>query len=132
MDIKKVYVVTEGAYSDYGIHSIWSNKKEADDMAKILSHSEYNSTRVEEWEIDKPCLEKMGFTVRIDLESGELTIPEDKWDIKNPYLCVITKPGHGYYDFKQKIIYAEHFSVEQALKSARDFRIQELAKKSGV
>lgn len=50
----KVYVVTEGSYSDYHIVAIFSDKNNADIHAALLNSTEsfYDEARVEEWDVD--------------------------------------------------------------------------------
>ena len=50
----KVYVVTEGSYSDYHIVAIFSDKNNADIHAALLNSTEsfYDEARVEEWNVD--------------------------------------------------------------------------------
>lgn len=48
----KVYVVTDGSYSDYHIVSIFSTKEKADIHAALLNSSNYQEANVEEWDVD--------------------------------------------------------------------------------
>ena len=129
----KIFIVTTGEYSDYSIHSVWSTQKQAEDMVKILNNERYNYASFEEYEVDKPCEEKAGFEVIIDFKTGELSKPDSFIYLdENPSPCVLETPRVDFYDSGKTRIYAEHFSVEQALKSARDFRATELAKQSGI
>ena len=50
----KVYVVTEGSYSDYHIVAIFSDKNNADIHAALLNSTEsfYDEAIVEEWDVD--------------------------------------------------------------------------------
>lgn len=50
----KVYIVSEGCYSDYHIVAIFSDKNKADIHATLLNSTEsfYDEARVEEWDID--------------------------------------------------------------------------------
>lgn len=48
----KVYVVTEGSYSDYHIDSIFSTREKADIRVALLNSSDYRDADVEEWDVD--------------------------------------------------------------------------------
>jgi len=56
----KVYVVTEGSYSDYHIVAIFSDKNNADIHAALLNSTEsfYDEARVEEWDVDAEALNR--------------------------------------------------------------------------
>ena len=49
----KVYVVTSGSYSDYGINCIFSSRERAEQYIKVTAngYDEFNSIR--EWDVDK-------------------------------------------------------------------------------
>src|SRR4051812_45047302 len=48
LNSNKIYLVGVGEYSDYGVHSAWSEKDKAEKLVKILG----GSSRVEEYLID--------------------------------------------------------------------------------
>ncbi len=48
----KIYIVTDGEYSDYGIEAVFTDKKQAE-MFAALHHCKY----VEEWESDTASFE---------------------------------------------------------------------------
>ena len=45
----KIYVITTGSYSDYGIHSIWSTKEKAEEVNKLVE----DTNDVDEWDVDQ-------------------------------------------------------------------------------
>ncbi len=45
----KVYVVTSGSYSDYGIEEIFEKEEDAEALATVL----FDGNGVEEWEVNK-------------------------------------------------------------------------------
>lgn len=53
----KVYIVTSGEYSDYGIDACFSTKKQAEQFIKnsttIDKFYSYTGYRIEEWELDR-------------------------------------------------------------------------------
>lgn len=52
--MSKIYVVTEGDYSDYHIEACFSTKKKAQEYIKNAKkvHESYYYPRIEEWELD--------------------------------------------------------------------------------
>lgn len=67
----QVFVVTTGAYSDYGISSIFSTREKAQSWIDKHHSGEY---RIEEYELDE-CASHVVLTrheVDIDLESGDI------------------------------------------------------------
>ena len=54
--MKKVYVVTKGCYSAYGIYVIFSEKKKAEEFIKIMFPEKEgfkeDDGKIEEWELD--------------------------------------------------------------------------------
>ena len=51
--MSKVYIVTQGAYSDYGIDSVFSNKEQAEKRALLIADQYNEDAYVEEYEIDE-------------------------------------------------------------------------------
>jgi hypothetical protein len=75
----KVYVVTEGEYSDYSIVKVFLNKEKAEKYAELYGKGDwFDTTRVEEYIVydeffDSKLTEPIEFYVQfIDLESGKL------------------------------------------------------------
>jgi len=141
-----IYIVTTGEYSDYGIHSLWSTKEKAEGMKKILDLNTYSDARIQEYELDGEAKEKPGVRVLIDANTGEI-IPEHG-SIKYPHDDICRTP-HTYYQENYYIlreipgvhgkqhcntptIEALHFTLEQALKAARDKRMAVLALRNGI
>jgi hypothetical protein len=53
MEMKKVWVVTAGCYSDYHVVGLYSTKKNAELIHKKLSEVEFSDmNEIEEWKID--------------------------------------------------------------------------------
>lgn len=70
----KVYVVTTGAYSDYTIQKIFTNKEKAEEYKEWL----YDSNDIEEYEIEDD-LEVSKFykiTVSYEVHDTRITVPE--------------------------------------------------------
>lgn len=50
----KVYVVTEGEYSDYGIEAVCSTREKAEQVCKAITEADkYKDPKVEEWKLDE-------------------------------------------------------------------------------
>lgn len=56
----KVYVVTQGEYSDYSIRAIFDNKEQADLYCESVEGAEYSWDKpdIEEWEMNEVRLNK--------------------------------------------------------------------------
>ena len=67
--MKKVYVVTSGCYSDYGIETIFSNKRDAKEWIKryieIDEPYDKDEIRIEEYYLDIPKKEWVITNVRM-------------------------------------------------------------------
>lgn len=51
----KIYIVTSGSYSDYGINCVFSTKEKADEYVKMKNLSDrWEDYNVEEYDVDKP------------------------------------------------------------------------------
>ena len=51
--MSKVYIVTQGAYSDYGIDSVFSNMEQAEKRALLIADQYNEEAYVEEYELDE-------------------------------------------------------------------------------
>ena len=51
--MSKVYIVTQGAYSDYGIDSVFSNKEQAEKRALLIADQYDEDAYIEEYELDE-------------------------------------------------------------------------------
>jgi hypothetical protein len=62
-EMKKVYAVSSGSYSDYRVDAIFSTKKLAEEFMRIIPHNDYNA--IEEYEIDPvaPDIIKRGYSI---------------------------------------------------------------------
>ena len=50
MDKKKIYIVTSGDYSDYGINAVFSTKEKAEEFMDTVG----SDSRIEEYSLDEP------------------------------------------------------------------------------
>lgn len=54
----KVYVVTSGEYSSYGIDAIFSTRELAQKFIDDSNYNKYSAVNIEEWELDSAQGEK--------------------------------------------------------------------------
>jgi len=82
--MKKVYVITQGSYSDYHICAIFSDKKKAEEMVDFFN-DEYEQATIEEWPIDvAPSRNRKKFSVFMRKNGDVEKINEDKlYDVTN-------------------------------------------------
>ena len=131
----KVYVITKGHYSDYGICAVAIDREKAE-MLKIACSDRWEEARVEEYDTEefKPIFEgKLPYMVYFD-ESGsvdlvELSSPEyfecginsgTRWD----------KVRKTHYKTILVSLYAKN--EEQAIKVAAEKRAEYLAEEFGL
>ena len=131
----KVYVITKGSYSDYGICAVAIDREKAE-MLKIACSDRWEEARVEEYDTEefKPIFEgKLPYMVYFD-ESGsvdlvELSSPEcfecginsgTKWDKVRKTWCKTILVS----------LYAKN--EEQAIKVAAEKRAEYLAEEFGL
>jgi hypothetical protein len=132
----KIFIVTDGEYSDYSICSVWSTKEKADEMVRIKRLDEYSSARVEEYEVDPTeYVEKEGIRVMISMGTGEMIMElEDRFmgkTHKYPHPDVFVSPG-TWYHVENNTIESIHLTEELALKAARDFRAKKIAEQNNL
>lgn len=78
----KVYIVTSGSYSDYGIRGVFLDKAAAE--AWVAEHNERKARyrddyEIEEWDADKPREEFNGcYSVTVD-KNGSVVADETQW-----------------------------------------------------
>lgn len=72
--MSKIYVVTSGEYSDYGIDAIFSTKEKAQEYITIRTNSEYiwNELEIEEYELDRMAEPPEFVFVEKDLYKGSV------------------------------------------------------------
>jgi len=97
----KVYVVTSGQYSDYGINAIFSTRERALDYIQAFEDDGYHSMGIEEYELDvlKPN-GRRAFNVRLDGVTGdviraEIASSSYSFDIGNEFYKDIQGNFHG-------------------------------------
>lgn len=143
-----VWIVTTGSYSDYSVHSVWSTEELAKRMEAILLRGYRNDANHFSIEVDSPCKENAGVSVSINLTTGEKDdLPVEEVTIETPEVDFydyvsegeIVKDSYGRFVVKdingedvEVFVEAKNFTERKALKSARDFRAQFLARRAGI
>ena len=153
-------MVTTGQYSDYSIHSLWTDREKAEKLVEILNRERYAYADINEMELDRPAKEMAGFKVLIDLTTGE-QVADEYISMNQP--CVIDADGprvfpwncarrenlkkidgewktlrynHIGWEDKKNIVPCQLVgtgpTVEHALKAVRDLRTQVLAELEGI
>lgn len=125
----KVYIVTEGSYSDYHIEQVFSTKEQAAKYI-IANRGRYDCYDIEEYEVDDVTIEssdKVYYAVKFREYNKQIKfIDEELYDNKefvfvsdgNRYgICPIPS-GNLTYDQKLKIVsdkYAEYKAKKEGL-----------------
>lgn len=89
----KVYVLTEGEYSDYHIVGIFSTREKADGVRDAILGAEPGHAAVEEVEIDVYDPERLRFRANVSMPAGQVysvTVtaePEHDFHAHNAHWC---------------------------------------------
>ena len=121
---KKVYIVTEGVYSDYHIVAVFSDKKLAENfVAKYKGSKRYDEVRIEEYNLDVPPEKWDWIFVRMDREGNVLEYwSEVSTEPLEP------NPSKPEFDIEGNLIlYVNTDSVEKAVKVANEVRARLLS-----
>lgn len=115
-EISKVFIVTSGEYSDYGITAVFLNIKDAEECCSLMS-GKYDHYRVEEWPLYTVHPRYYTWFCRINKTTGEI-ISTNTW---GPSLE--NQKGSDM----QGNYYAMGETKELAIKNAEDYRTRRLA-----
>ena len=130
----KIFVVTQGCYSDYKIVAVCSNKKFAQKVVDEVS-SKYDKVEIEEFDLD-PAQDQLnqGFSVyqvRIKRDGTVLNAEKNN----SVYVFGDTQGFVDWYwqgqQIEQLVIYCWARDQEHAIKIANERRIQVILKESG-
>ena len=111
----KVYMVTDGMYSDYRVVEIFSNLKEAEKYRAI-----HNYDDVEEMDVFDSCKQKLGETERWAFSNGNLGLRLEKVKYEKRY-------DIRYFDYYggrfQILVFipANNYTMDEAYKIAKDY-----------
>lgn len=126
------FVVVSGEYSDYGIHSVWTDRDEAQSICDLGNRSNgWSDYRVEEYPLDAVRREEMvGWQGKYDYAKHGYPV-----DVKNiemvETLVSITRYSPTYMTW-EGIIQGGGLTREAVTKSIFDVASQEEAKKQGL
>ena len=124
--VKKVYVVTEGVYSDYHILGVFSDRRLAENfISKYTGSSRYygDEIRIEEYALDVSPEKWEWIFIRMD-RNGNVLEYESVISAKQ----LKPNPSKPDFDFDGNLIlYVNTNSVEKAVKVANEVRARLLA-----
>ena len=126
----KIYIVTSGEYSDYGIEAVFTDKYEAEKYCATENLSRWSDCRVEEYEV---------YTCKCESREKmlyEFVIWENAIDTSRCRKVVWASPeyrnsvewNYRYYAY----VYIDKDDPELAFKIAKDMIAKEKADKSGI
>jgi hypothetical protein len=131
---KIIYIVTKGAYSDYGIHGVFEDKSIADEYAKQISGgADYDKAYVEEYEVmgaaDLPIKEGYCQYCVTMQEDGNSTIEKIsvRGNLRDHPQTLISKNPNAWellYSGKYIFYINTDMGIEGATKIANERRIQ--------
>ena len=105
---KKVYIVADGAYSDYGICAVFSSKKRAGEYQKLIK-----ADWLEEWDMDVPKWAWQFVRVRMTRD-GEVMKSEPAVGIEEGFL---------YWDWKESLNWSVSGNdIKRAIKVVNEKR----------
>ena len=115
--MQKVFIVTNGEYSDYGIEGVFLNREDAEECCKI-KQGKYDSYRVEEWPLYSVKPKYYTWFCRINKKTGEIfSIQSWEPELENSK----GSDSNGNY-------YSMGETKELAIKNAIDYRTFQLAR----
>ena len=141
--MQKIYVVTGGEYSDYGIYEIFSNEEVAKKYVEVHNH-QYFSLRIEEWNMDEVTVKDLAEQEANTLFCYEFTFSEDgdligqDRFVMEDYMQTIVEDElwlvgatSGISNLRIKVC-NKNKTRDQCLKIAQDMRAKYLAEKEGL
>lgn len=126
---KRVYIITEGSYSDYRISSVWTTREEAEKHLPTSSYGE--DVSIEEWLLNER-------EPREVVEYSAFLAPNlDEPRMAGPYRT--NSPQRGSAEKDRRGIYGEGWyawgygpTPEHAIKSASDALAKARAEENGL
>jgi len=122
----KIYVVTSGQYSDYGINGVFTVKEKAQKYVDIYNacEADYDSARIEEYEAD--IIDVSGFWFGVSkYDTGKLYC--STYDVrKGGYDLTVVR----HSEFVHVFVFAD--SIDKAKKIALDRFTQFEAQEAGI
>ena len=117
----KVYVVTSGCDSDYGIEAVFSTEAAAKKfISEAFNERKSEDANIEEYELDVPESEWTGHFIRMS-KLGEVLD-------HSPVVMVSKSSWHEQpgFDVKGNLIYSVAGDLERAIKVANEYRTRVL------
>lgn len=146
-DNMKVYVVTEGDYSDYHIEAIFSEKDQAEKYIALHTSRCFTDWQIEEWEVDATHIDgevkmlyrysayfkrdskSFRWTYKTDVEggiTGKAVADEIKKEQSDDFLSDFHR---GYIDYS---VFLDEPDLDKALKIFNDYLAELNAKEQGI
>lgn len=109
----KVFIVTRGDYSDYGIERVFSTRQ----LAEAYLDNRDDESRIEEYELDEPIKkENHIYSVSVNIATNETSCSISSCDFYKD--CI--EFNIGFSGEKRIIFYIESDSIERARKIATE------------
>ena len=142
MDSKKVYLITAGEYSDYGVLAVCSTREKAEHFCEVLNRNGGwygDKADIEEYPVDSIPIEDLDvpvwcvcfagdpccvYSVRKCDRGGHLDVNK-----LNPYRIHVFSASRGGSDYAVDVL-AE--TEEEAIKKASDYLAKYRAEKEGL
>ena len=129
--MKKIYVVSSGEYSDYGIDAIFDSKDLAEKYISAFDQSCYDQMKIEEWELNPNENEvkksRKAFLVRMDKQgnANEVEWRDSAFGLRNTSLNIS-------FTYNKELMNCYCFANDErhAVKIANEKRVQLLANNS--
>ena len=126
----KVYIATEGCYSDYHIVTVFLDKKKAELFAKYFEDMEieefdvYEKTKIDEL-MRCLSLKRNIYFVRMDIDGKTDLVMEEDWDFHEFELTMRKDPD--FNDWGLLCIYVLAENEKHAVKITNEKRVQLIA-----
>lgn len=126
----KVYVVTSGSYSDYGINAIFSTKELAEEYIKEVWKNSTSCNGVNEWELDtddpNKFKDKKFFQIKMNFEGDVKEIIKGDF---NDWLDRVGEESDYYETFNTNLGICTCWAkdIDTAIKITNDLRAQYIA-----
>ena len=128
----KVYVITKGSYSDYGICAVAIDPDRAELLRKYYSRDGWEVARIEEYDTDDVCVSgapKRIFNFEIT-KTGAVEDGEEQWSFSDdPFENKFKFLPYDEFRFSAQVMAPDR---DHALKIALDQRTKMLAEKLGL
>lgn len=127
----KIYVVTDGDYSDYHICGVCTSRKTANELKDYVNRNEYSDARIEIYETDvwEDILNVGGFYEVVRRDDGSLYVNREEYDIEE---CYKTRNHVKRSKWRNIYTYVVARDEDHAKKIASDLFAKYMAEKEGL